>query len=134
MIVTPAADEVCLPKGCFESVRQHAQQRRRSIAAERSPEMIEPVHPEAENSKRSLQICEGAKGCAQMRFHAGAGGEACDLVDCACVFRAGGAMIEIDRWRIFKSLDRTDDRAVNVAQRNSAHSYRNFMPGFVLQE
>ena len=36
LIVTPAADEVCLPKGSFESVRQHAQQRRRSIAAERN--------------------------------------------------------------------------------------------------
>ena len=60
-----------------------------------------------------------------MRFHAGAGGEAGDLVDCAGGFRAGGAMIEIDGWLIFKGLDRTVDPAVNVAQRNSAHSYRN---------
>ena len=29
-----------------------------------------------------------------MRFHAGAGGEAGDLVDCAGGFRAGGAMID----------------------------------------
>jgi len=69
-----------------------------------------------------------------MKIHAGVVKDAGDLVDCACGFRAAGAMIESDGWLIFKSLDATDDRAVNVAQRNSADSYRNFMPGLVLQK
>jgi hypothetical protein len=97
--------------------------------------MIQSFEAEAQNTERNLYFVKSAKRLAQVRLHHDVTGYAGYVIHAAGKVQAVFVVIGAGRFLpIFQGFGGADDRAMGIANGDSADVDGNFVPGLVMQE
>ena len=135
LIFAPPADEIGGPHGVPQGSRQGAENGGGGILPVAGAELAEFPRLDAQHAEGNVKFGKGAEGFAQVRLHHDVIGQSGDVIEESRDLHGFLAGIGVVGGpRLFEGVNGPDDRAVLVAQGDSAGVNGDAMSGLVLDE